>query len=298
MYRPQSMHASVTVGTLVLEVPLLNGSGVVDLRSPDPGWNLPPARLSKLGAFTTKTITLLPRAGSPQPWAEVVDEGTLINAAGLPNPGVDAAMRDWADLPHALGVPVIVSVEGRPDEVGDLCRRVDAAGWASAIELNLSCPNVDGGLVAGDAAATGVVVGRARAVTGLPLLAKLTAATGDPAAVARAAVAAGADAVTCGNTMPARATDAAGRALLGAGTDGGLSGRGLHPVNLRLVASVAAVVDVPVVGLGGVDGVAAADRMLAAGASIVGVGTGAVIDAALVDLLAAHLRGAVASTAT
>jgi dihydroorotate dehydrogenase (NAD+) catalytic subunit len=90
--------------------------------------------------------------------------------------------------------------------------------------------------------------------------------------------------------MPVRAATLQGGPVLGAGFHGGLSGTQLHPIALRLVAEIASVVDVPVVGLGGVDGLAAADRMLAAGASVIGVGTGAVHDPGLVEALAAHLR--------
>jgi dihydroorotate dehydrogenase (NAD+) catalytic subunit len=274
----------------------VNGSGVVDAVSSDPGWNLPDAQLSKLGAFTTKTITAEPREGNPQPWADTLGEGSLANAAGLPNPGIEAAVRDWAVLPQRLGVPVIASIGGDASRLDELAERIDAAGWASAIELNLSCPNVDGGLVAGDPVAVEQVLSRVRARTSLPLFAKLTPACGAPAVVARAAVDAGADALTCGNTMPVRVLAPDGTPLLGVGPDGGLSGAALHAINLRLVATVAAAVEVPVVGLGGVDGIAAADRMRDAGASIVGVGTGAVYDPGLVDALAAHLATSVAPT--
>jgi dihydroorotate dehydrogenase (NAD+) catalytic subunit len=290
------MHAAVTVRTLRLDPPLVNGSGVVDAVSADQGWNLPDVQLSKLGAFTTKTITAAPRAGNPQPWADTLGDGSLVNAAGLPNPGIDAAVRDWAVLPDRLGIPVIASIGGDADRLDELAERIDVAGWASAVELNLSCPNVDGGLVAADPVAVERAVARVRAKTKLPIFAKLTPACGAPATVARAAVDAGADALTCGNTMPVRAIAPDGTALLGAGPDGGMSGVALRAINLRLVATVAAAVDVPIVGLGGVDGVAAARRMLDAGASIIGVGTGAVFDPGLVDALATHLATSVAST--
>ncbi len=290
------MHAAVTVRTLELDPPLVNGSGVVDATSADQGWNLPDAQLSKLGAFTTKTITAAPRAGNPQPWADTFGEGSLVNAAGLPNPGIDAAMRDWAALPERLGVPIIASIGGDVRALDELAARVTEAGWAAAIELNLSCPNVDGGLVAADPAAVAEVLSRVRARTDLPLFAKLTPACGAPALVARAAVDAGADALTCGNTMPIRALAPDGSNLLGAGPDGGLSGVGLRAINLRLVASVADAVDVPIIGLGGVDGIAAARRMLDAGASIIGVGTGAVYDPGLVDALATHFTMSLPST--
>lgn len=273
----------------MLDPPLLNGSGVIDAVSSDEGWNLPAAVLAKLGAFVTKTVTAEPRAGNPQPWAESFGEGTLVNAAGLPNPGIAAAMRDWAHLPETLGIPVIVSLGGDAAALPQLAAAVQDAGWASAIELNLSCPNVRGGLLAADPAAVAECVSRVRARTQLPLIAKLTPACGDRAGVARAAVDAGADALTCGNTMPVHARGAAGAPLLGHSADGGLSGTALHAINLRLVADVRAAVNVPLIGLGGVDGTAAADRMRAAGATILGVGTGAVHDPGLLDALAEYL---------
>src|SRR4051812_29699702 len=126
------MHGAVSVGTLVLDPPLVNGSGVVDAVSSDEGWNLPAEQLSKLGAFVTKTITTSPRDGNPQPWAESFGEGTLVNAAGLPNPGIERALLDWSHLPRTLGVPVIVSLGGDPDTLDELASRVDACGWAAA----------------------------------------------------------------------------------------------------------------------------------------------------------------------
>lgn len=283
------MHAAASVGDLVLDPPLVNGSGVVDAVSSDEGWNLPASQLSKLGAFVTKSLTTEPRPGNPQPWADSFGDGTLVNAAGLPNPGIDAAMRDWSGLPELLGIPVIVSIGGEAARMHELAAAVELAGWAAAIELNLSCPNVDGGLVAADPAAAAACVARVRAHTSLPLLAKMTPACGARGTVARSVVDAGADAITCGNTMPIRALASNGEPLLGGGPDGGLSGVALHPLALRLVAEVRAAVSVPIIGLGGVDGTAAADRMLAAGADVVGIGTGAVHDPGLLEALARHL---------
>jgi dihydroorotate dehydrogenase (NAD+) catalytic subunit len=286
------MGDAVSIAGLRLDPPLLNGSGVIDVVSSDEGWNLPPAQLAKLGAFVTKTITRSPRDGHPQPWADTLAPGTLINAAGLPNPGIDRALVDWAHIPGLLGIPVIASIGGSAADLPELAERLDAAPWVAAVELNLSCPNVDGGLLAADPRAVADVIALVRARTRLPLLAKLTPACGDAGGVARAAVDAGADALTCGNTMPIRAADAAtGGPLLGAGHHGGMSGTQLHAINLRLVAEVAAAVDVPIVGLGGVDGIAAARRMLDAGASIIGIGTGQVHDSGLIEALATQLAG-------
>ncbi|MCW2956328.1 MAG: dihydroorotate dehydrogenase catalytic subunit [Thermoleophilia bacterium] len=284
------MAVGISVGTLRLDVPLLNGSGAVDVVSSDDDWNLPIGAVRELGGFVTKTLTRDARAGHPHPWADTVDEHSLINAVGLANPGIDAALAEWRTLPAQLGLPIIVSIGGDVGDLPELARRVDDAGWASAIELNLSCPNVHGGLVAGDPAAVEAAVHAVRSVTRLPLFAKLTPACGSPREVARRAEAAGADALTCGNTMPIRWTSADGAPVLGAGAHGGLSGRALHPIALHLVSEAASVVSIPVVGLGGVDSEEAARRMLDAGARIVGVGTGAVLDPTLLRRLATLLR--------
>lgn len=284
------MEPGVRIGDLRIEPPLVNGSGVVDAVAADDAWNLPPGVLSQLGAFTTKTITRAPRTGHPEPRAETFGEGTLVNAAGLPNPGIFAAMHEWRHLPASLATPVIVSIGGAAADLADLAAQVAEARWASALELNLSCPNVAGGLVAADPVAVRHVVATVRARTNLPLIAKLTPACGVLGAVARAAEAAGADAINCGNTMPVRAIDpTTGGPLLGAGPDGGLSGLGLHPIALRMVAEVSAAVSIPVIGLGGVDGVAAARRMFDAGAAVVGLGTAAVFDAGVVATIAEAL---------
>lgn len=275
------MGHAVQVRGVRLEPALINGSGVIDVVSVREEWNLPTRVVSKLGAFVTKTVTRAPRAGNAQPWAEVCGPGSLVNAAGLPNPGIDAAVRQWQHLPDLLGIPVIMSLGGDPADLAALAAQVEAAGWLSGIELNLSCPNVHGGLLASDPSLAAAAVASVRSHTALPIFAKLTPACGDVAAVARAVVDSGADALTCGNTMPVRVPG-----VLGAGDDGGLSGAALHAINLRLVAEARAAVEAPIVGLGGVDGVEAAVRMRDAGATVIGVGTGAVLDPELIPQLA------------
>lgn len=278
---------TVRIRSLELDPPLVNGSGVVDVANLDEGWNLPVEAVAKLGAFVTKTVTLDPRSGHPEPWAEVIAPGTMINAVGLANPGIDQALEQWSSLPARLGIPTIVSIAATdPADLARLAGAIDASGWASGIELNLSCPNITGGLVAADPVTTAAAVAAVRAVTNLPIFAKLSPACGDLRRVATAAVASGADALTCCNTMPIWHADLDGAPALSAGYQGGMSGTGLHPIALRVVAEVASVVDVPVVGLGGVDGTAAARRMLAAGASVIGVGTAAVLDPGVIDAAA------------
>jgi len=284
--------ANVQLGRLSLEVGLVNGSGVVDVLNPTEGWNLPDEVVAKLGAFVTKTVTLEPRRGNPEPvHARWGANGSVVNSVGLANPGVERAAELWRTLPLRLGIPIIGSIEGVPEHVAELVALLAASTPVAAFELNLSCPNVSGGLVAADAVATGRAVAAARAATDLPLIAKLTPACGAIGDVARAAEAAGADAICCTNTMPVLAGSAAG-ALLGSGLRAGLSGPDLHPIALRCVADVAEAVALPVIGLGGVDSLEAARRMWAAGAAVIGVGTAAWLDPHLVgrlrDVIGAH----------
>lgn len=280
-----SAATQVHLGALSLDVGLINGSGVVDVLNPAEGWNVPDAEVAKLGAFVTKTVTLKPRRGHDLPVvAHWGTNGSLVNAVGLANPGVDRAIELWNALPDRLGIPIVGSVVGDPDEVAELVTLLAASTPVEAFELNLSCPNVSGSLVAADPGATGRAVAAARAATDLPLIAKLTPACGVVGDVVRAAEAAGVDAFCCGNTMPIWAVgDAA--PLLGNGPRAGLSGPDLHAIAVRLVADAAAVTELPIIGLGGVDSVAAVRRMQDVGARVIGVGSAAWLDHSVIGRL-------------
>lgn len=279
------MNSDVLIGSLRLDLPLVNGSGVIDVVSHEDGWNIELKTAKLLGAFTTKTITREARPGHPQPWAEVLAPQTLINSAGLPNPGITAAMRDWATLTQTLGIPIIASIGGEGAHLSDLATQVEQAGWAAAIELNLSCPNTGGDLIAANAKRAGDAAQTIRQACALPLLVKLTAAS-DIAEVARTVESVGADALTCINTIPVRAVNHLdGSPLLGTRTNAGLSGQNLHPIALQAVETAANAVSIPIVGLGGICTKDDAKRMFEAGASIIGVGTGAVFDPSLIGAL-------------
>ncbi len=273
----------------VLDPPLVNGSGAVDIHSTDPDWQADPAPLTALGGYVTKSATVLPREGAPHPRVALLDaEGeSLVNAAGLPNPGLASALSDWAPRPTDPPWPRILSLA--LTAAADIELVIDALNeapcWYSAVELNLSCPNTGSRTVPGtDPAATSALVGafvrqllRGEShIQATPVIAKIAPHGGDPAAVARAAQDAGASAICCGNTLPIRAIADDGADLLGSRM-GGLSGRALHRLTLRNVEHVATEVSVPVIGLGGVDSPAAAGRMIDAGACAVGVGTAAAV---------------------
>ena len=221
------------------------------------------------GAMLPKTTTPAPRAGNPPPRVVETPAG-MVNSIGLQNPGVDRFLGELEAFD--LGIPIFVSVAGDTvEDFGALCKKVGVDERVAAIELNLSCPNVEcGGLTfcAGPASVEEVVAVCRAAAPGKPLLAKLTFE--GVVENARAAEAAGAAALTVMNTIPALTIDARRRDVL---VRGGLSGPAIKPVALRAVYDVSGAVGIPVVGSGGVaSGVDVVEFMLA-GATAVQVGT-------------------------
>ncbi len=257
--------------------------------------------LSRLGAITAKTVTMRPRAGNPEPrwyphsWrrvpnelARLRDEGlidpeivsrlaetTLLNSIGLTNPGIEAALREQAPVWAQWEVPIVLSIAGETvEEFGRMASMVGNTPGIKALELNLSCPNVDhGASYALNPDLTRETVAQVRGNTSLPVLAKLAPNVPDLVPIAVAAQEAGADALTICNTIPAMAIDTqTRRPVLGAVT-GGISGPGLHPVSVALVYNVAPRVDIPIIGVGGVFTADHAIEFLLAGASAVQVGS-------------------------
>jgi dihydroorotate dehydrogenase (NAD+) catalytic subunit len=221
------------------------------------------------GAMLPKTTTPVERAGNPPPRIAETPAG-MVNSIGLQNPGVERFLQrlDAFDL----GIPLFVSVAGDTvAEFASLCERVSGDDRISAVELNLSCPNVEcGGLAfcAGPASVEEVVAACRAAVPNRPILAKLT--NEGVVENARAAEAAGADGLTVINTIPALTIDVSTQKIL---VRGGLSGPAIKPVALRAVYDVSGVVNVPIVGSGGVaSGTDVAEFMLA-GATAVQIGT-------------------------
>jgi dihydroorotate dehydrogenase (NAD+) catalytic subunit len=237
---------------------LLNASGCLDALTA-------PEIAKSLDAFVTKTVTPLPREGNdPVRIAEV--NGGMLNAIGLANPGIERFCGQT--LPELDGLEVWVSVGGfaTRDYVG-LCERLDAED-ITAIELNLSCPNVDE-----VPESVGEVVAAARAVTTKPLYAKLSPAVPDVAQTARAAEAAGADGLSLVNTIRGLALDQRSlRPVLARGA-GGLSGPALRPIALAAVHACRRATALPIVGMGGVATGRHALELLAAGANDVALGT-------------------------
>ena len=240
---------------------LLNASGCLDaLVAPDVA--------RSLDAFVTKTVTPLPRDGNTPVRIAETDVG-MLNSIGLANPGIDRFLTRSLPQLEKLGVPVWVSVGGfETDDYADICSRLDDHAAVSAIELNVSCPNVDAPV---ESAAQ--IVAAARLATRKPLWAKLSPAVPDIGEVAKAAQAAGADGLSVVNTIRGLKLDPQTlRPALGPG-QGGLSGPALKPIALAAVATCYRATGMPIVGMGGIRTGLDALEFVAAGAQHVAVGT-------------------------
>jgi len=274
---PSGLDTAVRVGSIELANPIVLASGTAGYGAELADY----LDLAAVGAVVTKSLAPYPWAGNPSPRVHTAGFG-MINAVGLQGPGVEHWRRD--ELPRLLdtGARVVASIWGR--SLDDYRRAADmladAPGGVVAVEVNLSCPNLEGrrGIFAHDADLSAAVI-TATEGCGRPRWAKLSPNTDRVVEVAGAVWAAGAEAVTLVNTLLGMVIDESTlRPALGAG-GGGLSGRGIHPVAVRVVYDVhAAHPDLPIVGLGGVStGWDAAELMLA-GASAVGVGTATFAD--------------------
>jgi dihydroorotate dehydrogenase (NAD+) catalytic subunit len=266
--------AAVELAGVRLEGPVLNGSGTFDAIAAQRAFGEALLERFPFHAFVSKTITIEPREGNPPPRLWETPAG-MINSIGLPNKGLEGFLRH--DLPRLaeLPVPLVVSVMGfSRDELADLVARVGERPEVAMLELNVSCPNVESGLVMGaDPGETARAVERVRPLTERPIAVKLTPNAADPAAVAVAAEGAGADAVSLINTLKGMALDPAGGGpWLGGGT-GGVSGPAVRAVALEQVHAVSARVQIPVIGMGGIASGRDAADFLAAGATCVAVGT-------------------------
>jgi len=256
---------------LALRNPVMTASGTF-------GYGVEYARLidiQRLGAIVCKATTLKPRRGNPQPRLWETPAG-LLNSIGLQNMGVAALLREKAPIWAGWDVPVIVNIAGETvDEYARVAEALDGAPGVAGLEVNISCPNVDGGYVAfGARPETAARVTRAvLAATDLPVMVKLTPNAPDVVAVALAVAEAGAHSLSLINTVVGMAIDLARRRPVFARTTAGLSGPAIKPIALRMVYEVAQAVHIPVVGIGGISTAADALEFLMAGATAVQVGT-------------------------
>jgi dihydroorotate dehydrogenase (NAD+) catalytic subunit len=270
---------TVRIGSLELRGPVMTASGTAGY-----GTELAEVlELAELGAVVTKSLAAFEWAGNPAPRLHPTPLG-MLNAVGLQGPGVETWARE--SLPALLdtGAAVVASIWGRSVEEYRRAAELlaDAPEGVVAVEVNLSCPNLEGrrGIFAHDPRSSAAVV-TATAGCGRPRWAKLSANTDRIVEVAAAVADAGAEAVTCINTLLGMAYDPATlRPVLGAG-GGGLSGRAIHPVAVRAVHDVrAAIPELPIVGVGGVSSGWEAAELLLAGACAVQVGTATFADPA------------------
>jgi len=231
--------------------------------------------IQRLGAIISKATTLEPRNGNPQPRLAETACGVL-NSIGLQNIGVNAVIKQKAPIWASWRVPVIVNIAGETvDDYARLAGKLDGVAGISAIEVNISCPNIKtGGAEFGaDPKSAAEVTTAVKTATALPVLVKLTPNTSDIAKIAIAVAEAGADAISLINTIKGMVIDITQRRPLLGNITGGLSGPAIKPVALYMVYEVAGVVKVPVIGCGGITIASDAIEFIMAGASAIQVGT-------------------------
>ena len=265
------MNLSVNIGKLTLPNPVTVASGTF-------GYGAEYARLidvNQLGAVTVKGIRLNPVPGNPTPRTAEVTSG-MLNAIGLQGPGVDGFIQKYWPFLKELKVPTIINIWGTTvEEYAEVARRFDALGGVGALELNVSCPNIkEGGAQFGtDLKLLSQVVAACRQATKLPLITKLSPNVVSIAPYAKAAEAAGSDALSIMNSFPAMAIDIATRRPRLANVTGGLTGPCIKPIAIKLVWEAAKAVKIPIIGMGGIQSAADALEFIIAGASAVAVGT-------------------------
>jgi dihydroorotate dehydrogenase (NAD+) catalytic subunit len=267
---PSSIDLSVRLGRLRLANPIMVASGTFGYAREMQGL----VELGRLGAIIPKTVTPRPRAGNA-PWRTIETAGGMLNSIGLDNDGVEAFVEHHLPYLASLPVPVIVSIAGHDlGEFVALATRLDNEPGVAALELNISCPNVSGGVDFGsDATMCHKAVSGVRAACRLPVLAKLTPNVTDIASIAKAAADGGADAISAINTCQGMAVDWRRRRPLLGGGMGGLSGPAIKPIALRAVYQIAQAVDIPIVGIGGIATVDDVMEFLVAGCTAVQIGT-------------------------
>jgi len=231
--------------------------------------------IQRLGAIICKGTTLRPRRGNPPPRVVETPAG-MLNSIGLQNIGVQALIREKAPIWAAWKVPVIVNIAGETvEEFSELAAALDAVPGVAGLEVNISCPNVAaGGMEFGKSPRMAAEVTAAvKAATTLPVIVKLTPNVTSIVEVARAVGEAGADAVTAINTVTGMTIDIGKRAPALGNVSGGLSGPAIKPVALFAVYQISRVVDIPVIGCGGISTADDALEFIMAGASAVQIGT-------------------------
>jgi dihydroorotate dehydrogenase (NAD+) catalytic subunit len=275
--KPPAVDLSVHLGALRLRNPILAASGTF-------GYGLEFAHLvdlNRLGGFVVKGLSREPMEGAPAPRLCETPSG-MLNAVGLQNVGVRAFVAEKLPLLRKYDTAVVANVFGcRVDDYVEVLRVLEDSDGLAGYELNISCPNVKrGGMQFGsDPGLVAEVVGAARKVAShRPLWVKLSPLVANIGLIGRAAAEAGADALTVANTYPAMAVDVRTQSSRLGNLTGGLSGPAIKPITLRLVWEVKKAVEIPVLGLGGIETVEDVLEYLFVGASAVQVGTASFAD--------------------
>jgi dihydroorotate dehydrogenase (NAD+) catalytic subunit len=273
-----------------LEHPIVNGSGTFDAIAAHRAFGDELLQRFPFAAFVSKTVTVEPRQGNPPPRLWEVPAG-LMNSIGLPNKGLAGYLAE--DLPRLalLPVPLIVNVMGfTREQVAELVTAFSAREEVAALELNVSCPNVETGLVMGaDPDEVAALLQRVRPLTDKPLIVKLTPNASDVAAVAAAAEQAGATALSLINTLRGMALHPkTGSPWLG-GTTGGVSGPAVRAIAVAQLHAVSQATTIPLIGMGGVQSGRDALDLIRAGADLVAVGTESFRDPVAGSRIAAEL---------
>jgi dihydroorotate dehydrogenase (NAD+) catalytic subunit len=267
---PIDIRLEVQLGRLRLANPVLVASGTFGYAREMAGI----VDLKRLGGILPKTITQSPRPGNPPP-RTVETTGGMLNSIGLDNDGIEAFIERQLPYLAGLGTAIIVSIAGKSQqEFVEMAARLDGLPGVDALELNISCPNVSGGVDFGtDPRPCETVVSGVRKACSSPVIAKLTPHVTDIADIARAAEAGGADAISLINTCLGMSIDWRRRRPRLGRPMGGLSGPAIKPIALRAVYQCAQVVKVPLVGIGGIATIDDCMEFLVAGATAVQVGT-------------------------
>jgi len=271
MVRAFKPNLSVNIGKLNLKNPVMVSSGTFGYAEEFKNF----IDLKKLGAIVTKTITIKPRHGNLPPRTCETPCG-MLNSIGLENPGIDKFIKEKLPFLKKLAVPIIVSIasEESPSEFNILVNQLDKINEVSAIELNISCPNLHKNkLVSQDAADTFELVSAVRKLTQKCLITKLSPNVASISEIASAAQEAGSDAVALINTLGGMSIDVNKRIPKLGSWVGGLSGPAIRPVAIKMVWEVHNKIRIPIIGMGGIMDTESALEFFLAGATAVSVGT-------------------------
>lgn len=286
------MDITTSLGRLKLPNPIVVASGTFGYAREAQGF----VDLAQLGAIIPKTVTMTPRRGNPTP--RIVETACgMLNAIGLDNDGIDHFLDHHLPFLTGTGAPIIVNIAGKTaQEFPAMAERLGRIDTIAGVELNLSCPNVAGGIdFATDPAVTHAVVQQTREVCGHPIIAKLTPNVTNVVEIADAARQAGADAVTLINTVLGTAIDWRRRKPILANVFGGLSGPAIKPIALRIVLQVARSVPIPILAAGGISTIDDVMEFVLAGASAVQIGTANFFDPTVSTRLLAQLPDALST---